>query len=147
MRARTRRLWLVGVSGVILTGAVALTLFALQNQVALFYTPADLMERGGGEIGERARIGGLVKAGSIEQLDDGAIRFAVEDGAGEIRVSYDGFVPDLFREGQGVVANGQFVEPWTFEASELLAKHDETYMPKELGDKLKEQGVYRDPGS
>ncbi|MFC6196594.1 cytochrome c maturation protein CcmE [Ponticaulis profundi] len=143
MRARTRRLWLVIVSGAILISAVSLTLFALRNQVALFYTPADLVAQGGGQIGERARIGGLVKEGTLEQLDSGDIRFVVEDGSGEIIVSYNGFVPDLFREGQGVVANGQFTEAWSFRADELLAKHDESYMPKELEDKLKEQGVFK----
>lgn len=145
MRARARRFWLIVVAGAILASAIGLTLFALSSQVALFYTPADLIERGGGVVGERARIGGLVKAGSIQRHENGQIRFVVEDGAGEIEVSYDGFIPDLFREGQGVVCNGSFTDAYQFEASELLAKHDENYMPKELGDKLKEQGVYRDP--
>ena len=144
MRARTRRLWLFVVAGVILVGAATLVVRALPHAL-LFYTPADLMERGGGEVGERARIGGLVKAGTIETLDSGVIRFVVEDGSGEIAVTYNGFIPDLFREGQGVVANGTFTDGYAFEASELLAKHDENYMPKELGDRLKEQGVYRAP--
>ncbi len=147
MRARARRLWLIVVAGAILVGAVGLTLFALGNQVALFYTPGDLVEQGGGVVGERARIGGLVKPGSLEEFDEGGIRFVVEDGLGEITVNYDGFIPDLFREGQGVVCNGSFTDAYAFEASELLAKHDENYMPREVEEKLKEQGVYRDPTS
>lgn len=143
MRARARRFWLIVVAGVCLAGATALTLTGLSSQVQLFYTPADLMDQGGAVVGERARIGGLVKAGSIETLDSGELRFVVEDAVGEITISYDGFIPDLFREGQGVVANGVFTDTWAFEAYELLAKHDENYMPKELEDSLKEQGVYR----
>lgn len=143
MRARARRFWLIVVAGVCLAGATALTLTGLSSQVQLFYTPADLMDQGGAIVGERARIGGLVKSGSIETLDSGELRFVVEDSMGEITVSYDGFIPDLFREGQGVVANGIFTDSWAFQANELLAKHDENYMPKELEDSLKEQGVYR----
>jgi cytochrome c-type biogenesis protein CcmE len=147
MRARARRFWLFVVAGTILVSAVGLTLFAVSNQMEFFYTPADLEELDGAHIGQRARIGGLVKMGSLEQLDEGGIRFVVEDGAAEIAVSYDGFIPDLFREGQGVVCNGTFTDTYDFEARELLAKHDENYMPKEVEDKLKEQGVYREPTS
>jgi cytochrome c-type biogenesis protein CcmE len=143
MRARARRFWLIVVAGVFLAGAVGLTLNALSSQVQLFYTPADILAQGGATSGEHARIGGLVKAGTIETFDNGELHFVVEDGSGEIKVIYDGFVPDLFREGQGVVANGVFTGSYAFTAHELLAKHDENYMPKELEDKLKEQGVYR----
>lgn len=143
MRARTRRLRLVALSAVLLIGATALTLYALSNQVDAFLMPADVVEKGGALPGERARIGGLVKMGSLQQLPEGGITFVAEDTIGELTVKYDGFIPDLFREGQGIVANGTFTEAYTFEASELLAKHDETYMPKEVEDALKEQGVYR----
>lgn len=147
MRARAKRFWLIVIAGVILCSCAGLTLFALRNQVSLFYTPADLIAQGGGQIGERARIGGLVKAGSVETLDSGLLLFVVEDGEGEIKVEFDGFIPDLFKEGQGVVCNGVFTDTFAFKADELLAKHDENYMPKELEDKLKEQGVYREPTS
>lgn len=145
MRARARRFWLIVIAGVILCSCAGLTLYALRNQVSLFYTPADLIAKGGGVIGERARIGGLVKTGTVQTLDDGTLRFVVEDGEGEIQVEFDGFIPDLFKEGQGVVCNGVFTDAYAFEADELLAKHDENYMPKEVEDKLKEQGVYRAP--
>ena len=143
MRARARRFWLIVIAGAILVGAVGLTLTALSSQVQLFYTPADLVARGGAEPGEQARIGGLVQMGSVRTLEDGALRFVVEDAGGEIAVAYDGFIPDLFREGQGVVANGVFTDAYTFEANELLAKHDENYIPREIQETLQEQGVYR----
>ena len=143
MRARARRFWLIVIAGVILVGAVGLTLTALSSQVQLFYTPKDLVAQGGAVPGERARIGGLVQMGSVRTLEDGALRFVVEDAEGEIAVAYDGFIPDLFREGQGVVANGVFTDAYTFEADELLAKHDENYIPREIQETLQEQGVYR----
>ena len=143
MRARARRFWLIMVSGVILCFAAGLTLYALSSQVALFYTPMDVVAKGGAEPGERARIGGLVQVGSFKTLESNDYAFVIEDAGGEIKVTYGGFIPDLFREGQGVVCNGAFDGPYSFIASEVLAKHDENYMPKELEDKLKEQGVYR----
>ena len=136
MRARARRFWLIIVAGVLLAGATGLTLSALSNDIDAFYVPGDLVERGGGTVGERAQIGGLVKEGSIETLDNGMLTFVVE-----------GFIPDLFREGQGVICKGTFTDAWAFEASELLAKHDENYMPRDLEDKLKEQGVYKGEGA
>jgi len=143
MRARARRFWLIITAGVLLTGAVGLTLYSISSEIDAFYVPADLVERGGGTVGERAEIGGLVKEGSVVTLETGELRFVVEDATAEIAVQFDGFIPDLFREGQGVICKGTFVDPWTFQASELLAKHDENYMPKALEDELKEQGVYR----
>lgn len=147
MRARARRFWLIIVSGVLLASAVGLTLYSLSNEIDAFYVPGDLVERGGGMPGERAQIGGLVKEGSIETTAEGILQFVVEDAAGEINVSFEGFIPDLFREGQGVICKGTFTDSWAFEASELLAKHDETYMPRELEDALKEQGVYKGEGA
>lgn len=147
MRARARRFWLIVVAGVLLASAVGLTLNALSNDIDAFYVPGDLVERGGGTIGERAQIGGLVKEGSIETLDNGILTFVVEDASGEIAVEFEGFIPDLFREGQGVICKGTFTDAWEFEANELLAKHDENYMPRDLEDKLKEQGVYKGEGA
>lgn len=147
MRARARRFWLIIIAGVLLAGATGLTLNALSNDIDAFYVPGDLVERGGGTVGERAQIGGLVKEGSIETLDNGILTFVVEDAAGEIAVEFEGFIPDLFREGQGVICKGTFTDSWAFEANELLAKHDENYMPRDLEDKLKEQGVYKGEGA
>lgn len=145
MRARARRFWLFIVAGTILVSAVGLTLFAVSNQMEFYYDPADLAELNGTHIGKRARIGGFVEPGSLEHMEDGSIRFIVEDAEAKITVSYDGFIPDLFREGQGVICNGTFTDQYSFEASELLAKHDENYVPKELQDQMKEQGVYKAP--
>ncbi|MAP96636.1 MAG: cytochrome c biogenesis protein CcmE [Ponticaulis sp.] len=143
MRARAKRLWLIVTAGILLTGAVGLTMFSLSNQIDAFYVPAKLVDSGGGVPGERAKVGGLVKMGSVETLEDGSLQFVIEDAQAEIAVSFDGFVPDLFREGQGVICTGVFTDAWTFQATELLAKHDENYMPRELEDELKEQGVYK----
>ena len=143
MRARARRFWLIITAGVLLTGAVGLTLYSISSEIDAFYVPADLVERGGGTVGERAEIGGLVKEGSIITLETGELRFVVEDATAEIAVQFDGFIPDLFREGQGVICKGTFVDPWTFQASELLAKHDENYMPPEVADALKKSGQWK----
>ena len=131
-------------AGALLSGAVALVLVALQSAVSLFYMPAELVAQGGATVGERARIGGLVREGSLQTFADGSLGFIVEDSVGQIVVRYDGFVPDLFREGQGVVAEGVFTEAYALEASEVLAKHDETYMPREVREALEEQGILND---
>ncbi len=91
--------------------------------------------------GERFRLGGLVEEGSVVR-DGGAVRFVVTDGGASVPVAFSGLLPDLFREGQGVIATGQ-LEGGTFAASEVLARHDESYMPKEVADALKEQGIFR----
>lgn len=142
MRARTQRLIMVGVAAVVLAGAVALALVALRDAIVLFYSPSEVAESQPA-IGERIRIGGLVEEGSVQLPDTGGARFTVTDGAATIRVTYDGSLPDLFREGQGVVAEGAFVETGLFEASTVLAKHDETYMPPEVAEALRESGVWQ----
>lgn len=134
MRARTKRLYAVGAAAILIVAAGILASTALQRNADLFYTPALLVERGMPEAGQRVRIGGFVAIGSRQNGEGAEILFTVEDGSGEtVRVSYTGLVPDLFREGEGVVATGRFEAGSTvFVAEEILAKHDENYQPKEL---------------
>lgn len=134
MRARTKRLYAVGAAAILIVSAGVLASTALQRHADLFYTPQLLVERGMPEVGQRVRVGGFVAVGSRQNGDGAEILFTIEDGSGEtVRVSYTGLVPDLFREGEGVVATGRF-EAGTdvFRAEEILAKHDENYQPKEL---------------
>ena len=136
MRARTKRLYAVGVAGVLVIAAAALASFALRQHADLFYTPELLVERGMPEAGQRIRIGGFVEDGSLTYGEGAELLFKIVDGSGEsVTVSYVGIVPDLFREGEGVVATGRFAEGETvFGAEQILAKHDETYEPRELRD-------------
>ena len=147
MRARTKRLYAVGAAAVLIIADGVLATTALQRHADLFYTPQLLVERGMPEAGQRIRVGGFVAVGSRENGAGAEILFTIEDGSGEtVRVSYTGLVPDLFREGEGMVGTGSYVNG-TFQATEILARHDETYMPAEVIDALKEQGVYQDPDS
>ena len=134
MRARTKRLYAVTAAAILVIAAVALASTALRQHADLFYTPELLVERGMPEAGQRVRVGGFVQIGSRENGEGAEILFTIEDGSGEtVRVSYTGLVPDLFREGEGVVATGRFEDGSTvFVAEEILAKHDETYQPREL---------------
>lgn len=144
MRARTKRLYAVGAAAVLIAAAVALASTALSRHADLFYTPELLVERGMPEAGQRVRIGGFVELGSRMNGEGAETLFTIEDGSGEtVKVSYTGLVPDLFREGEGVVATGAFPEgSSTFVAEEILAKHDENYQPREL------EGLERsDPGA
>jgi cytochrome c-type biogenesis protein CcmE len=142
MRLRKRqRLVLVIVALVLLGGASGLVLFALSDSVAFFVTPSDIAT-GKVEADKRFRLGGLVVAGSVER-NDGTVRFRLTDQAKEVPVRYRGILPDLFREGQGIVAQGVLGEDGVFAASEVLAKHDENYMPPEVAEALKRAGVWR----
>ena len=134
MRARTKRLYAVGAAALLIVAAGVLASAALRQHADLFYTPQLLVERGMPETGQRIRVGGFVEMGSRMNGDGAEILFTIEDGSGEtVRVSYTGLVPDLFREGQGVVATGRFEAGSTvFTAEEILAKHDENYQPREL---------------
>lgn len=139
MSRKQRRLSLIGAALAVLAVAFALVLFALQDAIVFFNSPTELVEK---QIkpGQRLRIGGLVKEGSVERGNNLAVRFEVTDGKSTVRVAYRGLLPDLFREGQGVVAEGALDAEGKFEADTVLAKHDETYMPKEVADALKKQG-------
>jgi cytochrome c-type biogenesis protein CcmE len=143
MTRRQRRLFLIGTSLGILALALGLVLSALQEKIVFFKSPTEVAEKPV-EIGKRFRIGGLVKPGSLARGDDLLVRFEITDGNQNVPVAYRGLVPDLFREGQGVVAEGALDGSHVFNADTVLAKHDERYMPKEVADALKKQGHWVD---
>ncbi len=143
MTRTQRRLVLIGGSLGVLALAAALVLTALKDSIVFFNSPTDVVEKQVAP-GTRIRLGGLVKPGTIERGDNLAVRFEVTDGKSAIQVAYQGILPDLFREGQGVIAEGALVPGGMFKADSVLAKHDETYMPKEVADALKKQGHWKD---
>ena len=145
MTRKRRRLYVVLAAMLILSGAAALTLGALQSEITYFFSPTDLTA-GGAPAGRSIRLGGLVEEGSVQRLDDGVTTtFRVTDLSHSVPVTYRGLLPDLFREGQGVVTEGTIGADGTFVAREVLAKHDETYMPREVADALKKSGQWREP--
>ncbi|MGL4198281.1 MAG: cytochrome c maturation protein CcmE [Allorhizobium sp.] len=141
MTRKQKRLAVIGGGmGFILT-AVLLVMFAFGQSIAYFYVPGDLA-KADLQPGTRIRLGGLVEAGSVVRGEGSTITFTVTDTLSELPVTYTGILPDLFREGQGVVAEGRFEGMGqVFVADTVLAKHDETYMPKDVADRLKAQGV------
>jgi cytochrome c-type biogenesis protein CcmE len=143
MTRKQRRLVLIGTGLGVLVIAVALMLNALRDSIVFFNSPSDVAEKHVAP-GARIRLGGLVKTGSLVRDDNLRIRFEVTDGNREIPVTYQGLLPDLFREGQGVVAEGALDGAGVFDADTILAKHDETYMPKEVADALKKTGHWQD---
>src|SRR5437868_7361431 len=145
MTRRQRRLFLIGTGVGVLAIAAALVLAALKDSIVFFNSPTDLAQKRI-EPGTRVRLGGLVKTGSVIRGDNLRVRFAVTDGNAEIAVTYAGVLPDLFREGQGVVAEGALDGAGLFRADTILAKHDETYMPREVADALKKQGHWKEGG-
>jgi cytochrome c-type biogenesis protein CcmE len=144
MSRKRRRLWVLLLCGLGLGSATALTLTAFQDNLVFFLSPSDIRAQGAPAPERAFRLGGLVEAGSLQRLTapDGrpAVRFRVTDGAHAIEVTYTGVLPDLFREGQGVVTLGRLGPDGLFRASEVLARHDETYMPPEVADALKRAG-------
>lgn len=134
MRARTRRLLTFGLAALLVAAAAVLAYFALRENANLFYTPEILAEKGLPEAGREVKVGGWVEPGSLTYADQGTtLVFTVIDNSPHtIRVSFTGVAPDLFREGQGVVATGNFNPDGSFTARQLLAKHDENYQPREL---------------
>src|SRR5579875_2890860 len=143
MTRKQRRLVLIGGSLGVLAVAVGLVLSALGNSIVFFNSPNDVLERHIAP-GTRIRIGGLVKPGSVERGDNLKIRFEVTDGKHDVPVRYQGIVPDLFREGQGVVAEGRLEPGNIVDADTVLAKHDERYMPKEVVEALKKSGRWQE---
>jgi cytochrome c-type biogenesis protein CcmE len=143
MGRRQRRLVLIGSGLAVLAVAAALVLSALREGIVFFNAPSEVAEK---HIppGTRFRLGGLVLPGSVVRGQEMSVRFAVTDGNRAITVAYVGILPDLFREGQGVVAEGALNSDGLFKADTILAKHDETYMPKEVADALKKQGHWKD---
>lgn len=142
MKRKRKRLTIIAGGLTFLGAAAGLTFYALGEKSSYFYMPADLATASIAP-GQRIRLGGLVEEGSVERGAGTRIAFGVEDGAGKVKVVYDGILPDLFREGQGVVTEGSLGTDGVFVADSVLAKHDETYMPKEVADSLKAQGVWQ----
>jgi cytochrome c-type biogenesis protein CcmE len=142
---RQRRVALIAVALAVLGLAVGLALYALSGSIVFFHTPTEIAQ-GVVAPGARLRVGGLVKEGSVVRAGD-RIAFVVTDTANEVKVAYSGIVPDLFREGQGVVAEGVLRPDGSILADSVLAKHDERYMPREAVEALKRQGVWRGEGA
>jgi cytochrome c-type biogenesis protein CcmE len=143
MTRKQRRLVLIGSGLGVLAIAIALMLNAFRDSIVFFNSPSDI-EAKHIAAGTRIRLGGLVKNGSLFHGNDLKVRFTVTDGSSEVPVAYQGVLPDLFREGQGVVAEGALDGAGQFNADTILAKHDETYMPKEVADALKKSGHWKD---
>jgi cytochrome c-type biogenesis protein CcmE len=143
MTRKQRRLILIGSSLGVLAIAAALVLSALRDSIVFFNSPTDIAEKHPA-AGTRMRVGGLVKPGTLQRGESLQIRFDVTDGKSDIAVRFQGIVPDLFREGQGVVAEGKLDGGGIFIADTVLAKHDERYMPREVVDALKKTGRWQE---
>jgi cytochrome c-type biogenesis protein CcmE len=146
-RSRTarRRLIVVATVAPILVLAASLALYGLRGSISYFYTPAQA-QAAHVAAGRAIQLGGLVSPGSVSKGVDGVVAFTVSDHTASSRVTYRGDLPDLFREGQGVVALGAYDKAGVFVATQILAKHDERYMPRELTKALKAQGEWRGGG-
>ncbi len=147
-RSRTarRRLLALSVAAPVLALAVGVGLYAMRTSISFFYTPSQALAAHV-PAGQSIQLGGLVKPGTVVRDASGEVRFVVADRRATSPVSYRGELPDLFREGQGVVAIGAYNASGGFIATQILAKHDERYMPKELADALKKQGEWRGDGA
>jgi len=142
MTRKARRAVLIGTCLGVLALAVGLVLVALRDSIVFFYSPTEVTAKQLPQ-GQRFRLGGLVETGSVKRGEGTTVRFVVTDMKSTLPVTYTGVLPDLFREGQGVVAEGMLQPDGVFHADSVLAKHDENYMPPEVAKKLKEQGVWR----
>ncbi|HRD29262.1 MAG TPA: cytochrome c maturation protein CcmE [Caulobacter sp.] len=145
-RTARRRLTILLAIAPVLALAAGLTLWGLRDSISLFYTPAQAREAHVAP-GRAVQLGGLVLPGSVVKHPDGQVDFAISDQTETVRVTYRGDLPDLFREGQGVVAEGTFSEDGVFRAKRVLAKHDEKYMPRDVAKALKKQGEWRGDGA
>lgn len=146
MTRKQRRAAFITVGLGILGAAVALVLFAMRDNIVFFYSPTEIVEKGVGP-GTRIRLGGLVEEGSVRREGSATVTFKVTDFRTARTVSYTGILPDLFREGQGVVAEGALEPGGLFVADSVLAKHDENYMPPEVAEALKKSGRWEEgPG-
>ncbi len=141
-----RRLMLIAAIAPVLVAAVGLTLWGMSGSISFFYTPSQADEAQP-PPGRAIQLGGLVQPGSVAKHPDGRVEFVVADQLATDKVVYQGDLPDLFREGQGIVATGAYREDGVFEAKQVLAKHDERYMPREVEKALKEQGEWRGDGA
>jgi cytochrome c-type biogenesis protein CcmE len=140
---RSRRLALIAVALTVIGAAAGIALYALRDNIVFFYSPSEVAEKAL-QSGARLRVGGLVKAGTLVKSPGQNVAFVVTDGAHDLKVAYQGLLPDLFREGQGVVAEGVLQTPGELRAETILAKHDERYMPREVVDALKKQGRWQE---
>lgn len=146
MTTRQRRMLFVGMIVIAVAGATAFTLSAFKENMMFFITPSDMLVEQN-TVGKSFRLGGMVKEGSVQRANGSLdVRFIVTDFKHELPVTYTGVLPDLFREGQGVIARGKFLQG-EFHAEEVLAKHDEKYMPPEVAEKLKENHGGKLPGT
>ncbi len=143
MTRRGRRLSLIAAALAVVGGAAGIALYALRDNIVFFYSPTEVVQKAV-QPGARLRVGGLVKADSLIKLSGENVAFVVTDGANELTVAYQGLLPDLFREGQGVVAEGVLEAPGQMRAETILAKHDERYMPREVVEALKKQGRWQE---
>jgi|TARA_B110000438_G_scaffold283652_1_gene311906 cytochrome c-type biogenesis protein CcmE len=141
VKRKTQRLYFILLGGLAVATGIALVLAAFEDSIVFFYSPSDLSQQTINP-GQRIRIGGLVEAGSVIK-DGDTVTFKVTDTAETLSISYRGILPDLFREGQGIVAEGALLASGVFQASDVLAKHDENYMPPEVADALKAAGEWR----
>ncbi len=140
MRKRTQRIILIAAAGLLLAVAATLVLRGFNDSIVFFYGPSEIAQKA--RPGQYVRLGGLVEAGSVQRGADGLLSFRVTDGHAAAPVNYRGPLPDLFKENQGVIAEGEWVDG-LFVAEKILAKHDEQYIPKEVQETLKERGEWR----
>ena len=140
MTRKQKRLSLILGGLAVLGLAAGLVLYALSDTITFFHTPSDLTETGV-QPGQRIRLGGMVEEGTVQKGPGTLTSFGVTDTIKTVTVTYDGILPDLFREGQGVVTEGKLQPDGSFVADTVLAKHDENYMPRDLANSLKEKGV------
>lgn len=143
MTRKQRRLTMIFAAMAVLGSASGLALFALRGNIELFLTPSELAKD---HVlpGTHLRIGGLVEKGSVKREPGNRISFAVTDNKSDVKITFVGLLPDLFREGQGIIADGVLKTPDVFVADQVLAKHDERYVPKNVEEDLKKQGLWRD---
>ena len=146
MKPRHRKLLLIALAVAAIGGAAMLVLNAFQSNMVFFFSPSQVADKSAPQ-GREFRIGGMVQEGSLEKSgSDLNVRFVVTDFAHSVPVTYTGLLPDLFKEGKGVVAQGKLGNDGVFHADQVLAKHDENYMPREVADSLKQQGVWQHGG-
>ena len=143
MTRRSRRLALIAVALAVIGLAAGVALYALRDNIVFFYSPTEVAEKSV-QPGSRLRVGGLVKTDTLVRSEGQKVDFVVTDGAHDLKVVYQGLLPDLFREGQGVVAEGVLEAPGQLRAETILAKHNERYMPREVVDALKKQGRWQE---
>ena len=145
MTRKRRRLYFIGLGLLGLCAGTALVLTAFQDNIVFFFSPTEIAAKKPAPT-QRLRIGGLVEGGSVQKAGE-IVTFVVTDNANTLKVRYVGILPDLFREGQGVVAEGNMGTDGTFQAREVLAKHDENYLPREVADALKKSGHWQEGGA